>query len=442
MSADSSKLLTEKLTLARELAQLKPELEHLRANSSEYSVVLSDKLKLQQELSVAQAELNSKRLMLKNTQAKGDKHNNVEATLHEEIERLQSQLNEAQRKLKQNKSAPAQRTEVTGLQAELASERQEHEKERVEWQTQKVALEEKLNQFRTKLKATKEKLKDAEEQLAGGKTVEPVAVVPIPSPSVPRKRDLPARQPDVAIGTPGDGPANKRTKRAPENVGAQSTFSITPFLNRTANVLANTPPQPEAENVADSVEDNQSPTLAAAERADADRNELMNFVDSVLGEASPAKVPQSNDGAAIPDPSHPIDADDNNAVIASPDNEKENQKPQAPKPTGATKLGPKKSLSSFATFREGSLPPVHQKKKRKLGGAPSKTLFDEDEAEDAEAGGFGGQRAFGTFAPRATGVARPLAGKRKGPVVVAEDGFAFSPLKKDKKALRTAAAAG
>ena len=41
----------------------------------------------------------------------------------------------------------------------------------------------------------------------------------------------------TTLGTPGDGPAAKRGKKAARGVGDKSTFSITPFLNKTTSVI-------------------------------------------------------------------------------------------------------------------------------------------------------------------------------------------------------------
>src|SRR5258706_9718025 len=57
ISVDSTKQLTEKLSLGRELATLKPELEHLRAQATYQQTILSEKLALQRQISALEVDL-------------------------------------------------------------------------------------------------------------------------------------------------------------------------------------------------------------------------------------------------------------------------------------------------------------------------------------------------------------------------------------------------
>lgn len=92
ITTDSTKLLKEKLAIARELASMKPELEHLRTQASFQESVLSDKLSLERQISTLEVELEAARRALKHAT---QNNNNVKRE-----EELQRQLDEAQVDLK------------------------------------------------------------------------------------------------------------------------------------------------------------------------------------------------------------------------------------------------------------------------------------------------------------------------------------------------------
>ena len=99
------------------------------------------------------------------------------------------------------------------------------------------------------------------------------------------------------------------------------------------------------------------------------------------------------------------------------------------------KVKPRKSLMSFATFTDE--PAAEKKKKRKLGASGlGKTLFDDDEEAEDE-GAAKPKSSKGLFAARALGKVglgkggRPISG---GYNMMSDEGFTFSPLKKDRRA--------
>lgn len=663
MSADSVKLLAEKLALIRELAHLQPELEHLRSQALTHQNLLSEKLSLQQQLEVAQngledsnrklqravakegklneqdaryeteiEELEKQLAMAKKDQAKVEKRLNAEASeqlamfqkelakerkeredagklIDEEVaeqvklldkelvkerkarERtekaaesknsdevsllkkelakekrarekaeqagaireekvellgsLQGELNEAKKaRAAAEKAADALRENVEEIQAlrkellkekkarekaekslsskadddealtmareehskELAKERKAREKveqalasrsdaidEQVDnlvkelkaeqslrataekqlsksatdFEGQRSVLDDKLEQFRSKLRSTKEKLKEAEKDLAETRNqahVLPSVICKTATKTVnPRKRPITqvTIDPDATIGTPGDGPggrATKRGKRASSVVGEKSTFSITPFLNRTSKVA------PEDLPLASIEESDASPTL---ERTKEPTTRVASNVKVPTvrrkGTAAPSKLTQvaeEEQSETNVEQTVASGVNDENlppVVLDNAEKVKDNSKPKMKLKVSSNNVLKPKSLSSFATFRDGSVPPQYhrqqsvsvgpqqqQKKKRKLVGLAS-TIFDEDE-EDVVAGpaaamkGLGGQRAFGAF-----GIGRGLgglsalgkskgAGLKRGPLIVAkEDGFMFSPLKRNKR---------
>lgn len=370
-------------------------------------------------------------------------------------------------------------SELKNMQTLRAIAEKQLSKSTAEHEAQKAVLDDKLDQFRSKLKSTKEKLREAEKELEEARTQTQIATnvttKAATKASNPRKRAIAqvAIDPDAAIGTPGDGPgerALKRGKRASSVVGEKSTFSITPFLNRTASVA------PEDLPLASIEESDASPTTErtkpSSKQASAGRQALVPASTSKSNSKGAnvrrkGAAASSNLEQVAEEESSENEAGVETTVAASILND-ENVPPvfmvTADKPTEPSKpklklkasysaaLKPK-SLASFASFRDSSVPPQfhrqqslsvapqqQQRKKRKLIGLTS-TIFDENEEDaaidtvGAAAKGFGGvQRAFGAF-----GVGRGLGGlsslgMKKGPIVVAkEDGFMFSPLKRNKR---------
>ncbi len=242
---DSTKLLTEKLTLARELSALKPEVDHLRSQAVSHQSLLAEKLSLERQLSTMQVELETEK---RATQRALDKEGKSQA----EDAKLESRLE--------------------SLQADLAKERRERQKAEREAQKESTAsqhrittLESRLDACRNKLKSTKEQLKEAQTSLQtaqasnhGRSSRVSASINPTTLVGNPRKRTAAQIDADTIIGTPGDLPAAKKGKQGSALIGEKSTFSITPFLNRTASVAPESPPSDKASgNDQDHVKDSK-----------------------------------------------------------------------------------------------------------------------------------------------------------------------------------------
>jgi hypothetical protein len=228
VSTDSTQLLTEKLALSRELAALKPEVEHLRSQVATNQTLLAEKLSLQRQLSTLQVELETEKRAARRLSVKS-------------VGRIgQDDKSEAQ---------------IETLQAEVAKERKERqraerEKQQLssEFEGKKTVLESRLDAFRNKLRTTKEQFKEMQLELAQAReTIKTQAAQRGTKNSTgttvhARKRTIAQADDDTAIGTPGILPATKRAKRGPSAVpGEKSTFSITPFLNRTTSIAPESP---------------------------------------------------------------------------------------------------------------------------------------------------------------------------------------------------------
>src|ERR1700759_4734734 len=94
ISNDTTKILTEKLALAREIATLTPELESLRAQVDSNKSLLSEKLALQRQLTTVQVELENAQRSAQRAIAKNGK-NHDQSEFDIQIEDLQKKLRDA-----------------------------------------------------------------------------------------------------------------------------------------------------------------------------------------------------------------------------------------------------------------------------------------------------------------------------------------------------------
>ncbi len=431
MSTESARLLTEKLALSRELSNLKPELEHLRSQTEAHQATLSEKLYLQRQLSTAKLELETEKRATQRTLAKQEQNAEKDAKLEILIEELQRELAQ-ERRDKQQLERDAQ-------------------KEKATWEGRKGVLEAKLDSFRTKLRTTKEQIRQMEGELQRAKapatTSRARLVGDIEKHTLnPRKRSANQLDIDATIGTPGLGPPAKRGKRGSTLPGDKSTFSITPFLNRTASVAPDTPPEDNAMNrIEERIEGFPPPaealhnashteqTLLSIPRlkANADNPALTHVTVSEVHTLATAKIGKINTKAhrsrkqpAIPSLENVMEEqnDENEppkteSSLASPENTEPTSNPIVPFPEEVGEL---------------------KKRKRKLlGNGPGKTLFDEDDEGETTRGGLKAPLA----PPKGPGIlakrllAAPKGSHRNGQASSAAGFGSFSPLKKDKKAI-------
>ena len=415
---DSTKLLTEKLTLARELASLKPELDHLRSQVASHQTLLAEKLSLQRQLSTVQVELETEKRASQRTISKEGKSQAEDAKLGLRLE---------------------------NLQAELAKERRE--RQRIERDAQKAsadlenkntALESRLDAFRNKLKTTKDQLKETQAALQKAETSAIAAssrTATSANPTLPavrktRKRAAAEMDADTMIGTPGDLPVAKRNK--PSTLpGEKSMFSVTPFLNRTASVVPGSPASDVGENEGGDPEElSTSPSRTSKTKA-AVASQLRGKAKSASSTAHANKPGAFETVRASKAISRPLPARKPKAApileeVAEEDNDNNERPTTAPiKPMASESV-------SDETVNDGL--EMKRKKRKLLGSVLGKTLFDEDEGDvlKGDRGIVGGVRGFGTLARGGLGGTKFLPRIALG---ASASGFgAISPLKKDRKA--------
>jgi len=488
LTTDTTKVLTEKLSLARELATLRPELEHLRSQTSYQQTILAEKLALQRQVSTLEVELETEKRASKRAVQKS-RNSDAEIELQNQLDQLQKdlarekrerekarkevelehqyQVEELQKELAQEKRAREKNRKesendvqdrLDELQKDLAREkrdvekvRKEAEKELKSSETRMAVLESKLEQFRTKLRATKEQLKECQTELsqaraatakAGSAASNGDAVV-----KNPRKRGALEMSTDVEIGTPdgvtirGKRPLTKRGRTDQTMVGEKSMFSITPFLNRTISVAPETPGK-DAE-FEDPVKGRQEVT------AEPTTEDAQEQAPTSQRDTSPTTAPKPRGrkkaGGNAPAPE--------SKVLGEAKASNNNKKAPIKKPRVLSTLervneedGDENGVSDFVppavkeapmVFRAGPVQLKNteaeengpKKKKRKLLGG-GKTLFDE---EDGEATKRPAKISLGP--PRLLGK-----GGQTGPKGVLKGGLAtvggfggFSPLKKDRR---------
>lgn len=431
MTTDASKLMSEKLELTREISSIKPELEHLRIQCAQDKGLLSEKLALQRQVSDLEVELGhakreaqralAKRRNTMADMAQADEVETLQKTITREKrlrEKAEATLEQAQRQVDTNKEtvqhdaavedAKSQQSASLEIRCEqMSTQLAKAEEEKTKMQkalekahsdhaAQKAVTEDKLTQFRNKVRSKNAAITEMQTAYdALQAEVDALKQGKQKTVKAPAKRSAAQMDPDAStLGTPGDKPAKKSRKMA--KLGEKSTFSTTPFLNRTMSIV---PENDEAQDVA-------SPTAPAT--TSAAKAPLATVSDS---EQNKKMLPKSKTTKV---PLKPIEEDD---------------APAKPPSEFQKKHKARKSIVTFAAFT--SEPEPEKKKKRKLGGLSlGKTLFDDD--DDMSRGLPGARGAFATTRIGPLKGSLLMGGKRKG-LLSTDDGFMFSPLKKDKR---------
>ncbi|KAL8993780.1 MAG: hypothetical protein Q9169_006085, partial [Polycauliona sp. 2 TL-2023] len=228
VTMNSTKLLTEKLSLARELSTLRPEIDHLRSQVASNQKLLAQKLSLDHRLRTLEIQLETEKKSTQRMMTRDVKTRSEDAKLESQLQILQAELNRERRE-KEN------------------SEREGQEACRM-WEAQKVTIESRLDSLRNKLRTAKESLKQTQQELNSVRSVPSDLVIDRAAPTQirttatrSRKRTAAQMMSDSMIGTPGNASDDRRAKRMSTLPGDKSAFSITPYLHRTTSVGPETP---------------------------------------------------------------------------------------------------------------------------------------------------------------------------------------------------------
>lgn len=417
MSTDAAKVLTEKLSLARELASLKPELEHLRSQSSSHQATLAEKLRLERQISTMEVELEAeKRAALRIAQKQDD---GTERTneLQSQVDDLRKELAKEQREMaklrktfekdaehwerrkavleskvnqqKEHASKPDADNESSAedtvqwqrkaeaLQGSLEEVQRRMEVDATEASERQAMLERKVEQLRGKLRSVRDDLQTSKSELEAARAAVSKAQalgVNSKTGAGPQKRSI--FNPDnTLLDTPeAKGVRNKRQagKRTTGQAvpGEKSMFSITPFLNKTASIII----EPSGEDAGVHEE------LAASPTEQSKRPHVNTMPNAPLAEIEPQKYNKisrrSADTKPLTSTKKSLTKKSSLNTIAlekvteedvDEDQESESQNKQ---------VAPKPVLNVPAIQLNEPI-----RKKRKLLGGASKTIFDDDDAD-------------------------------------------------------------
>ena len=431
VSANATKLLTEKLALIRELASLKPELEHFRSQAVLHQSTLAEKLSLQRQLSSVQVELQTEKNATQRALAREDGRQEVTENMESRLEELQSEL----------------------MQERRDRQKAERELQQIssDFEAKKTVIESRLKAFRNKLRTTKDQLKEVQTELQEARKPKVLSIDIKGSPGgrertkESRKRNLAQVDADATIGTPGIVPPAKRGKRGSTIPGDKSTFSITPYLNKTTSIAPESPIDGQT-----LPEDKQKANLPEKVRGGRDSSkQILNVSEK------PASVTsdQMSDSSLPPKKRNVL-----TTIKASRSNCRGVSARTAIKQSALEKV----QEENDEMKDEENLPPVNlqpvpsqapterivqdpegfandgptfiKRKRKLLGGGLSRTLFDDDDESGKRSSEVipKSSRAFGAIGKGGLGKNDP---RLPGPGGIKGLG-AFSPLKKDRKTAR------
>ncbi|CAI6086466.1 unnamed protein product [Clonostachys chloroleuca] len=430
---DSTKLLQEKLALSRELDRIRPELDHIQSQLAHHQSVVAEKHDLQRQLDSLEVELEQEKRARKKTQDRETKSMTDE---------LRSRAEEAEKRLLAEKES----------QGKL---KRQHESELAETRGQQERLEERISTMKLKLKGLQAELKETKLELDRCQTAlakshvsrEKLSKATASNAQLNRKRRVEESSlGEITIQTPGN--ENALEKRQAKKRGVEkttmvekSTFSITPFLNRSKDgseesLLADETVCPVHEQstplVAEiQIEKASGPTdndvLEGADPVDAPGPKIAANISASSETRKPRGRPRAKPlGEAAPSRKNlaPVIEQDAEASDALPvvvpfvDNQ-ENMVSVKSKSLGIKS----RQLSKIQeTARVTSTMGEAKKRKRKLLGAGNGTIMEDD--GEAEAVARPTQKVqHGQVRKRA-----PLGGVKN-----AFAGSSFSPLKRDKR---------
>ncbi|KAJ5341932.1 hypothetical protein N7541_011056 [Penicillium brevicompactum] len=391
-SASYNTVLAEKVQLSRDFAALQSDLERLKTQDGSYQAVVAKNHELERLTTSLEAQLDDEKHAHQRTQTKV-------AQQTTEVSNLSARIDEL-------------RKEFAGeLRAKQQQEREYHQQSSG-WDSQRAVLEGKVDSLNKQLRASKTKLQEVQAELQQrGSAKTHTANISEPPRTVPLQRPGSSARPSshsgVEIATPGAVRVQSKVKKDTALPGDKSSFSITPFLNRTGGGLADSPMSSVAGDD-DIGHDGAADAPTPLETLKGNRNGEPKRMGSALRrQLSPGQ--------------------DRNPIAKTV--KPKAREPAAPAPPPARAAPTKERISvnrmvsaieedeMYDNFAEEQTKP----KKRKLGGQRDRSLFEDDE-EDLN--------LFKTAARKGSALS-------KGPIAASKFGapMGFSPLKRDRKRL-------
>ncbi|CAG8167927.1 unnamed protein product [Penicillium salamii] len=394
-SASYNNVLAEKVQISKELATLQSEHERLKAQDGSYQAVVARNNEMERYATSVEAQLDDEKHAHQRTQAKASQQTTEIANLTTRIDELRKEL-------------------AGELRAKQQQERDFHQQSSG-WESQRAVLEGKVESLNKQLRASKSKLQELQAELQhrgnvkahatnGSETTRPV----------PLQRPGPIARPSshsgVEIATPGAFRVQAKPKKDSALPGDKSSFSITPFLNRTGGGLSDSPMSSVAgddDNGHDGAADAPTPLEALKGNRNGEPRRM--------GSALRRQLSPGQDRLPIAKTVKPKARE---SATAAPAPVKVPTKlPAKEKPSVSRMV----SAIEDDGLSDSSAEELAKPKKRKLGGQRDRSLFEEDDED------------MGLFA-NATRKGSTLS---KGPTNSTKFGapLGFSPLKKDRKRL-------
>ncbi|KAF6790398.1 rossmann-fold nad (+)-binding protein [Colletotrichum sojae] len=235
MSQESARVLSEKLTLSRELTTLKLELEHLRSQLAHQQTTMAEKLALERQLNMVEVELAAEkrareqqlelsegnkanedelRRKLKEAEKSSKAEKQDKEKLQQELDDVTSVARSGQvnHKVEQMLTKKLREMEKMALVEKQEKERMRKESEVAlsEAQAQHEMLEQRVDTLKSKLRNTQEELKAVRSELVHSRPAPKVMADPVARPGSSKAQNTRKRRAeelslnDMSIGTPDD----------------------------------------------------------------------------------------------------------------------------------------------------------------------------------------------------------------------------------------------
>ncbi|KUL88917.1 hypothetical protein ZTR_03609 [Talaromyces verruculosus] len=338
--SDYEQISADNVSLTKEIAHLKQDLERLQNQSKSHQNLVAEKSALERQLNSLEVQLEEERRAFERNRNTEIKNQNAEA---QQLKKLQEEI----------------KKEVDGRRRM----EQEINERATAWEQQKKSLEERLDKLRKQLRSTKEKLKEYQNDTL--LSHEPQQIER-PRQSVASDRSASLGHsggtfdPSMTIATPGAVKVKTNFQPRPSAaLGEKSSFSITPYLKRNRN----------AEDSSSSSDDDLRPQ---ADSYDAQKRAKVS-PKSNKARRPKANQPSNHDN----DDEHDDDGEDHRLAQAdghdrsiAEDSILSRRNDEMPSMLGG--------MSNRGSSLGGKLVP---RKRKVLGGQRDITLFDEEEEQ-------------------------------------------------------------
>ncbi|KAJ5627595.1 hypothetical protein N7528_005022 [Penicillium herquei] len=400
-SASHKSLISEKIQLTKELSNVKSELDRIKTQSSSQQASIAARQEMERQYNSLEVQLENEKQAHERTRTQLMQHSAESDKLNAQIVQLQNDLVKHTRASQQSV--------------------QEMRQQRTEFEGQRTVFETKIETLRKQLRSAKDKLQEAQHDLQQKRNTaknNDGASIESQSRTIPLQRPGPSsdHHNGLTIATPGAVRVQEKIKRQSALPGDKSSFSITPFLNRTGGPL-DSPDSPELSDldereVKQAMADGGSPFQPQIPPRFAALN------SSPMDQSHVARGPTKGTKAKAKS------REGKSASLETADEPKKVIK----RTTGKVPLKDADELQIQAPEQEQAKP-----KKRKLGAQRDRGLFEDDEEDLLET--RKPARKVGLGAGRSSGLpTAPILGTSVGDRNPKTLGFGgFSPLKRDRK---------